>query len=99
MDNRLDFFNTINNYSETLTEDDAFLFISHNKKQGDAFFGLSGDWELISILFSVNGYTNVTDAQRENFENVKKTILNTALNICSTDLATKQLFINALKSL
>jgi hypothetical protein len=32
MDNRLDFFNALNNY-ETLTKDDALLVLSHNKKR------------------------------------------------------------------
>jgi len=99
MNNRLDFFNAINKHCETLTDDDALLFLSHNKKQGDAFFCLVGDWELLSILFSVKGYPNVPEDAKNDFEDVKKMILNTAFNICHTDLEIRELFTKRLETL
>jgi hypothetical protein len=97
MDNRLDFFNTLNKYLETLTDDDALMFIHHNKKDGDALMSLVGDWELLSILFSVNGYTNLPDDESHSYYEVKKMILNTAYNICLADEEAKNRFINNLK--
>lgn len=85
MDLRLDFFNALNTYTETLTDDDALLVLSHNKKDGDCVTLLAGDWEILSSLFSTKGYVNFENGNKEQFENIKKMILNTAFNICATD--------------
>jgi hypothetical protein len=99
MNNRLDFIKKLNKHCETLTEDDALLFLSHNKKQGDAVFSLVGDWEFLSILFSVKGYANIPEHLKKEFEDVKKMILNTAFNICHTDLEIREKFTKRLETL
>lgn len=85
MDLRLDFFNSLNEYSKQLTEDDALLVLSHNKKNGDCITLLTGDWEILSVLFSVKGYVNFDKGNKEQFENIKKSITNIAYNICMSD--------------
>jgi len=96
MNNRLDFFNYLNDYADTLTDDDALLVLSHNKKQGDCFTSLVGDWEILSMLLSTKGYVNFEQGNYEQFTNVKKMILNSALNICANDQETKEKFIKGL---
>jgi len=97
MDNRLDFFNLIKKYSATLTDDDALLVLSHNKKDGDCITSLVGDWEILSVLFSQKGYVNLTEGTEEMFNNIKKMILNTAYNICVTDDNYKKLMLKKLQ--
>jgi hypothetical protein len=98
MDNRLDFFNSLNNYSATLTEDDAVLVLSHNKKDGDCVSVLLGDWEILSMLLSTEDYVNFKDGNKEQFENIKKCILNSAFNICMNNKETKDKFIKGLSN-
>tara|TARA_R110000851_G_C12955969_1_gene553793 strand:- start:448 stop:942 length:495 start_codon:yes stop_codon:yes gene_type:complete len=85
MDNRLDFANSTNNHLETLTEDDTLLVITHNKKEGDLFFSLFGDWENISMIMSNKEAVNHSSESEKQFNDIKKLILNTALNICEQD--------------
>lgn len=92
MDLRLDFFNALNEYSSGLTEDDALLVLSHNKKDGDCITLLAGDWEILSVLFSVKGYVNLDQGNREQYDNIKEMILNIAFNICMTDEEIKEIF-------
>ena len=96
MDLRLDFYNELNKYVDEFTEDDALLVLSHNKKDGDCLTLLAGDWEILSALFSTKGYVNLTDDNREQYDNIKKMLLNTAYNICMTDNKYKRKFINGL---
>jgi len=96
MDNRLDLFNDINKYLKTTTDDDAILVLFHNKKDGDCFTALAGDWEILSALFSTKGYVNFDKGDKEEFDNIKKMILNTAYNICMTDELIKEQFKNKL---
>lgn len=96
MDNRLDFFNYLNNYKSKLTSDDALLVLSHNKKDGDCITFLSGDWEILSSLFSIEGYVNFNEGNKEQFENIKNAILNTAFNICMTNSKIKSEFLKQL---
>jgi hypothetical protein len=98
MDSRLDFFSELNEYAGKLTNDDALLVLSHNKKDGDCIIMLVGDWELLSSLFSVKNYVNLT-GNIEQFENIKKMILNTAFNICATDQKYKDKFIKGLNNI
>ena len=97
MDNRLDFFSYAEEHAETLTNDDALLILSHNKKQGDCFVSLVGDWEILSVLLSQKGYVNYEKGNTEQFENIKKMILNTAYNICMTDEEKRIKFIEGLE--
>jgi len=99
MDNRLDFYNTVNDFSKTLTDDDALLVLSHNKKQGDCIAVLAGDWEILSQMLSTDGYVNTNEQNINTFENIKKSILNTAYNICANDVIVKDRFMEGLKEL
>ena len=96
MNNRLDFFNAVNNHAETLTDDDALLILSHNKKDGDVLVCFLGDWELLSMLFSVENLVNVPEEKQSGYEDAKAFILNTAYNICMTDELIKEQFKNSL---
>ena len=99
MDNRLDFVNTTSKHLETLTEDDTLLVISHNKKQGDLFFSLFGDWENISIIMSNKDAVNHQENSKEQFEEIKELILNTAVNICEQDSQVLFTMLKGLKEL
>jgi len=99
MDLRLDFFNALNDYADKLTDNDALLVLSHNKKDGDCITLLAGDWELLSSLFSVKGLVNLSEGNVKQFENIKKMILNTAFNICATDEKYKDKFIKGLNNI
>lgn len=96
MDLRLDFYNSLNEYASELTEDDGLLVLSHNKRDGDCITLLAGDWEILSSLFSVKGYVNLDSGNTEQYENIKKMILNTAFNIIMTDEEVKETFKKAL---
>lgn len=96
MDLRLDFFNALNDYAKELTKDDALLVLSHNKKDGDCITLLTGDWEILSSLFSVNGYVNLTEGTQTQFDNIKYAIINTAFNICMTDEKYRVKFLQAI---
>jgi hypothetical protein len=98
MDNRLDFFNSLSKYSDTLTDDDAVLVLSHNKKDGDCVSVLLGDWEILSMLLSIDGYVNFKDGNKDQFDNIKKCILNSAFNICMGDKKIKDKFIKGLSN-
>jgi hypothetical protein len=99
MDLRLDFFNSLNQYTKELTEDDALLVLSHNKRDGDCITLLSGDWQILSSLFSIKGYVNLTEGNQEQFNNIKNMILNTAFNICASDIECRDKLSNALNVL
>ena len=99
MDNRLDFVNSTSEHLETLTEDDTLLVISHNKKQGDLFFTLFGDWENISIIMSNKDAVNHKENSKEQFENIKKLMLNTVVNICEQDPKTLNTMLKGLQEL
>jgi hypothetical protein len=99
MDNRLDFVNTTSKHLETLTEDDTLLVISHNKQQGDLFFSLFGDWENISIIMSNKDAVNHQENSKEQFEEIKKLILNTAVNICEKNPKTLNTMLKGLQGL
>lgn len=96
MDLRLDFYNELNKYSDGLTDDDALLVLSHNKKDGDCITLLAGDWEILSSLFSINGYVNLNEGNEDQFIKIKEMILNTAYNICMTDDKYKEKFVKGL---
>ena len=98
MDNRLDFFSYAEEHAETLTNDDALLILSHNKKQGDCFVSLVGDWEILSVLFSQEGYVNYEKGNTEQFENIKSMILNTAFNIMVNDEKIRNEFLKGLEN-
>lgn len=98
MNNRLDFFNTVQEFSETLTDDDALLVISHNKTVGDAIVTLTGDWKIISALFSTEGYVKKTNNYKGTFDSIRQMILNVAYNICLNDEEFEKGFIEALTS-
>lgn len=96
MNNRLDFFNELQKHSETLTNDDALLVLSHNKKDGDVVVSLIGDWQLLAMLFSVENLVNVPEEKQNGYKDARAFILNTAFNICMTDETIKQQFKNGL---
>lgn len=96
MDNRLDFYNALNKHAETLTDDDALLVLSHNKKDGDVVVSLIGDWQLLSMLFSVENLVNVPKEKENGYKDARAFILNTAFNICMTDDKIKEQFKNGL---
>lgn len=83
MDLRLDFYQYIKDFASKITDDDAFLVITHNKKDGDCILSMAGDWEILSSLFSTDDYVNHED--QEVYENIRSLIINTAYNICRTD--------------
>ena len=78
MDYRLDMFNSVKKYLSNIDENDAILVLMHNKKDGDCFTALGGDWEILSSLFSVqfNSISNVSlsDTRSDN-TNSKNLIL------------------------
>ena len=92
MDNRLDFLNYLNEYTETLTEDDSLFLVSFNKKQGDSFLVNKG-WEAISALLSIKEVTDESDA----FLEARAVVLNIAINICLEDSEIKKQVLSALK--
>ena len=98
MDNRLDFFNALKKHVETLSEDDALLVLTNNIKQGDCTTSLYGNWEFLSSLFSIDGYVNLTEENRESYDNIRKMILNTTINIINTDEKVKDTFRNFLNA-
>jgi hypothetical protein len=97
MDYRLDMFNSVKEYLSNIDENDAILVLMHNKKDGDCFTALGGDWEILSSLFSAEGYVNYDKGNNTQYESIRKAILNTAYNICMTDDNIKKMFIDGLK--
>lgn len=99
MDNRLDFTNETRRHLKTLTEDDTLLIIAHNKKEGDLFYTLFGDWEDISIIMSNKNVVNHEDGSEDDFNKIKKLILNTSLNICNEDPNVLKTLLKGLKKI
>lgn len=95
MDNRLDFFNVLNNYVNTLTDNDSLIVISNNTKTGDSIMCSYGDWEKISILFS-EGYTKTEDYNIDTFLTIKELIINTSYNICLQNIDIRNKILNGL---
>ncbi len=96
MDNRLDFFNTLNEHAKTLTEDDAILVLAHNTKDGDCITMLNGNWEILSALLTIDGYVNFENGDDKMFNEIKKGIVQIAFNICMKNEEYKKLMLKKL---
>ena len=99
MDNRLDFANYITKHLKTLTKDDTLFVISHNREEGDLFFSLFGDWEDISLIMSNKDVVNHSEESKEDFQEIRALMLNTALNICEQDTKMLNALFKELKKL
>ena len=99
MDNRLDFVNYTTKHLETLTEDDTLFVISHNREEGDLFFSLFGDWEDISLIMSNKDVINHSGESKQDFQEIKVLMLNTAINICDQDTKMLNVLLKELKKL
>jgi len=99
MDLRLDFYSALNKYAEKLSEDDSLLVLSYNRKDGDCITLLEGEWNDLSALLSTEGIVEHVNGSEVAFENIRKAVLNMALNICSTNKGHKEKLATALKAL
>lgn len=100
MDNRLDFFNTLNEYVETLDEkDDALILLSYNKTQGDSICLIGGDWNVLSELISSIDVEGLVNGDKEPLIEMRKCIVNMCYNICNQNEEIREKLIKGLKSL
>lgn len=101
MDNKLDFYNDIKRYAETLTDEDALLVLSYNKKDTDCINVLVGDWKILTGLFVPikEKDLDLKDGSAVNMNNIKSSIMNIAFNVCVNDKESKKKFLKALKNL
>ena len=97
IDHRLDLYNSLGEFTKKITEDDAIVIVSYNSKSGDTILGIGGDVDsLIGILCSEAEPKNQYDL--ESYNNVRKWVLSTAINIVLQDEKMYNIFMNALNS-
>ena len=96
-DSKLDFFNELNRFSNTLTEDDSLLVVSYNEKDGGLILNLAGDPELISLIISNNEAVKEDQGSKEVLEDIQKIILNASYSILMNNKKYKKKFIKGLK--
>jgi hypothetical protein len=99
MDNRLDFYNNVENFIETLTDETACLVLCHTPTEGDFILAFHGNWEYLSSPFSTMDYVKLNEDNKERYEMTKNFILNTAFNICNSNNEIKESFIKSLQEL
>lgn len=87
MDYRLDLYNAITRYQEQMTEEDALFIICNNSRQGDLFFGIDGDLQILgAIVMSGSNYVNIeTKKQKKAHRDAQRGILNLAYWIIKSD--------------
>ncbi len=101
MDYRLDLFNAVEKYCESMSEEDAIFVIAHNTKNNDLFASLNGNWEIISSVLSDNkGYINLIDeSDRKRHEEMQNAVLNMAINILHNNEDYKHKFKQVLETI
>ena len=102
MDERLDLYNAVEKYREAMIpEDHSIILIEHSKIEGGLFLFLSGEMDHISrILSDTTGYVNSeTKEQQDEFNRLKKHILNIAINILNTHPDLKDKFEKGLQQI
>lgn len=87
-------------YTDTLNlEDDAFIVIANNNKTGDLIMGSYGNWEDISLILSNKDVVNHTEESITTYAEIKRLVLNTALNICNEDENIRDMFKKGIKEM
>jgi len=87
MDNRLDFYNYMSEYVNTLDEDeDSVLLMTYNNKAKDYFYCLHGDTDVFSypIITEEGEEAVMTDCQ--------KAMVNIVYNMCLDDAKLRLMF-------
>ena len=97
-DSKLDFFNELNRFSDTLTEDDSLMVVSYNEKDGGLILNLAGDPEMLSLIISNNEAVKEDQGSKEVLEDIQKIILNASYSILMNNKKYKKKFIKGLKS-
>jgi hypothetical protein len=99
MNKRLEFINSLNNYIKESDKDEAILVITHNMKTHDLVLAFNGEWETISLIMSNHNAVNHSETSIDTYNNIKKLILNTAVNICKEDNKTLNIMLDGLKNI
>ena len=99
MKDKLGLVDFLNDLKSELTEDDTLLVMYHNKKDFNAVINFDGNWEDLSVMLSVDKSMNHTDESFEVHQEIKKTILNIAVNICNEDESVRDTFLAGLMSM
>lgn len=106
MDNRLDLFNSIREYEMNMSKEDAFLMIAHNEARGDIIAACSGNVNILSAALANdideegNEYLKLkSEDEIRKIENIRKTVLNVAINILRANKEYRNIFSDAIKKL
>ena len=75
-------------------EKEVFFSLGHKVDEATMEIVFEGDEDLFSFIFSSKEYVN--ELENEGFKKAKRTILNTALNICEQDSKIREVFLNGL---
>ena len=92
-DKHLDFFNSLNEYVESLDYDkDSLLVLQHNKDNKASLNAFFGDPDPLISIMSKDGTLNVPEEGKHSIEQIKNVFLNTSFNIINEDLEIRNKF-------
>ena len=87
MDNRLDFYNYMSEYVNTLDEDeDSVLLMTYNKKAKDYFYCLCGDTDVFSYP------VRTEEGEEAVMTDCQKTMVNIVYNMCLDNAKLRLMF-------
>jgi hypothetical protein len=96
MTDKQKFVKALNKFGQTLTEYDHLMVVHVDAAENyDALTFYAGEWDVFSTFFSTKDI--ITGGNTEAYYEIRKTILQTALNICSSDKEMCKLFIQQLE--
>lgn len=94
--NKNDFIDSLDSFIGQIDPlKEGILVLYHDKKEKDCLTALGGNWEVLSQLLSSK---DSLKSNNDQYQEIRKTILNTAYNICMNDKEIKKTFIKGLKN-
>jgi hypothetical protein len=97
IDYRLDLFNAIKEYNKNAIKEDNAFIILYNLEKGDLMLSSGGDPRVISSIFTnENNFIKLDGEAKTNWEDMRKALLNAAVNCIRTDNDVKGMFVTLL---
>ena len=98
MDYRLDLFNAVSKFSDSMDDENDGIFIISKSTHGDNFSALLGNTDLLQFMLSrPDTIVNPTNEQMINYESMQSFILNSAFDILMKNEQKRIFFIESLK--
>jgi hypothetical protein len=98
IDYRLDLFNAVDKFNESMNPESDALFIISKSNDGDNFSALTGNVDMLYLMLSRFDFVeNLSNEQIESFKSMQAFILNSAFHILEYNENEREIFINAFK--